>query len=123
VGAERSTAADEGARGRGCAGQDDRVGVRGPHVAVDEAQGTPQLGERQIGQKNTAPYPANPTGAGAVTQLYDIPNQKVTAAYVPWPQDDPTPLRTNPLRSPGEPAGWFASETMVDEVAAAYGID
>jgi CO/xanthine dehydrogenase Mo-binding subunit len=88
-----------------------------------EAQGTPQLGERQIGQKNTAPYPANPTGAGAVAQLYDIPNQKVTAAYVPWPQDDPTPLRTNPLRSPGEPAGWFASESMVDEVAAAYGVD
>jgi nicotinate dehydrogenase subunit B len=88
-----------------------------------EAQGTPQLGERQIGQKNTAPYPANPTGAGAVAQLYDIPNQKVTAAYIPWPQDDPTPLRTNPLRSPGEPAGWFASETMIDEVAAAYGVD
>lgn len=88
-----------------------------------EAQGTPQLGERQIGQKNTAPYPASPTGAGAVAQLYDIANQKVTAAYVPWPQDDPTPLRTNPLRSPGEPAGWFASETMVDEVAAAYGVD
>ena len=88
-----------------------------------EAQGTPQLGERQIGQKNTAPYPASPTGAGAVAQMYDIPNQKVTAAYVPWPQDDPTPLRTNPLRSPGEPAGWFASETMVDEVAAAHGVD
>jgi nicotinate dehydrogenase subunit B len=88
-----------------------------------EAQGTPQLGERQIGQKNTAPYPASPTGAGAVAQLYDIPNQKVTAAYIPWPQDDPTPLRTNPLRSPGEPAGWFASESMVDEVAAALGVD
>jgi CO/xanthine dehydrogenase Mo-binding subunit len=88
-----------------------------------EAQGTPQLGERQIGQKNTAPYPASPTGAGAVAQMYDIPNQKVTAAYIPWPQDNPTPLRTNPLRSPGEPAGWFASETMVDEVAAAHGVD
>jgi CO/xanthine dehydrogenase Mo-binding subunit len=88
-----------------------------------EAQGTPQLGERQIGQKNTAPYPASPTGAGAVAQMYEIPNQKVTAAYIPWPQDDPTPLRTNPLRSPGEPAGWFASETMVDEVAAAHRVD
>ena len=88
-----------------------------------EAQGTPQLGERQIGQKNTAPYPASPTGAGAVAQMYDIPNQKVTAAYIPWPQDDPTPLRTNPLRSPGEPAGWFASESMVDEIAATVGVD
>ena len=88
-----------------------------------EAQGTPQLGERQIGQKNTAPYPGSPTGAGAVAQLYDIPNQKVGASYVPWPQDDPTPLRTNPLRSPGEPAGWFASESFVDEIAAALGVD
>ncbi len=88
-----------------------------------EAQGTPQLGERQIGQKNTAPYPGSPTGAGAMAQLYDIPNQKVVASYVPWPQDDPTPLRTNPLRSPGEPAGWFASESFVDEMAAALGVD
>jgi CO/xanthine dehydrogenase Mo-binding subunit len=88
-----------------------------------EAQGTPQLGERQLGQKNTAPYPANPVGSGAATPLYDIPNQKVTGAYVPWPQEDPTPLRTNPLRSPGEPVGWFATETMVDEVAAAHGVD
>jgi CO/xanthine dehydrogenase Mo-binding subunit len=88
-----------------------------------EAQGTPQLGERQIGQKNTAPYPGSPVGAGAVAQLYDILNQKVMASYVPWPQDDPTPLRTNPLRSPGEPAGWFASESFVDEIAAALGVD
>jgi CO/xanthine dehydrogenase Mo-binding subunit len=88
-----------------------------------EAQGTPQLGERQIGQKNTAPYPASPTGAGAVAQIYDIPNQKVTAAYIPWPQDDPTPLRTNPLRSPGEPIGWFASESFIDEIAAGLGVD
>lgn len=88
-----------------------------------EAQGTPQLAERQIGQKNTAPYPGSPTGAGAVTQLYDIPNQKVAASYVPWPQDDPSPLRTNPLRSPGEPAGWFASESFVDELASVAGVD
>ena len=88
-----------------------------------EAQGTPQLGERQLGQKNTAPYPANPVGSGAAAPLYDIPNQKVTGAYLPWPQEDPTPLRTNPLRSPGEPAGWFATETIVDEVAAGHGVD
>jgi nicotinate dehydrogenase subunit B len=88
-----------------------------------EAQGTPQLGERQIGQKNTAPYPGAPVGGGALAQLYDIPNQRVVASYVPWPQDDPTPLRTCPLRSPGEPAGWFASESFVDEMASALGVD
>jgi nicotinate dehydrogenase subunit B len=88
-----------------------------------EAQGTPQLGERQIGQKNTAPYPGAPIGSGAAPQMYDIPNQKVTSSFVPWPQDNPTPLRTNPLRSPGEPAGWFASESFVDEIASALGVD
>lgn len=88
-----------------------------------EAQGTPQLGERQIGQKNTAPYPAAPIGSGAAPQIYDIPNQRVTSSFVPWPQDNPTPLRTNPLRSPGEPAGWFASESFVDEIASALGVD
>jgi nicotinate dehydrogenase subunit B len=88
-----------------------------------EAQGTPQLGERQIGHKNTAPYPGSPRGGGAMTQLYDIPNQKATASYVPWPQDEPTPLRTSALRAPGEPAGWFASESFIDEIASALGVD
>jgi nicotinate dehydrogenase subunit B len=95
----------------------------GRTFAWTEAQGTPQLGERQLGQKNTAPYPANPVGAGAAHQLYDIPNQKVVASYIPWPQENPTPLRTNPLRSPGEPAGWFASESFIDEIASELGVD
>jgi nicotinate dehydrogenase subunit B len=95
----------------------------GRTFAWTEAQGTPQLGERQIGQKNTAPYPASPVGGGAVRQMYDIPNQKVIASYIPWPQDDPTPLRTNPLRSPGEPAGWYATESFIDEIASALNTD
>jgi len=95
----------------------------GRTFAWTEAQGTPQLGERQLGQKNTAPYPANPVGGGAARQFYDIPNQKVVASYIPWPQEDPTPLRTNPLRSPGEPAGWYATESFIDEIASALGVD
>lgn len=83
-----------------------------------EAQGTPQLGERQLGQKSTAPLPGNPIGGGAIEQIYDFDNQRVVGSYVDWPQDDPTPLRTCPLRSPGEPAGFFASESFVDEIAA-----
>jgi nicotinate dehydrogenase subunit B len=58
-----------------------------------------------------------------MTQLYDIPNQRATAFYVPWPQDDPTPLRTSALRAPGEPAGWFASESFIDEIASVLGVD
>ncbi|MBZ5641795.1 MAG: molybdopterin-dependent oxidoreductase [Acidobacteriia bacterium] len=88
-----------------------------------EAQGTPQLGERQIGQKSTAPLPGNPVGGGAIEQIYDFDSQKVVGSYVDWPQDEPTPLRTNPLRSPGEPAGFFASESFVDEIAAALRVD
>ncbi len=88
-----------------------------------EAQGTPQLAERQIGQKNTAPLPGNPVGSGAVAPMYDFENQKVLGSYIPWPQDDPTPLRTNPLRSPGEPGGIFASESFMDELASELGVD
>ena len=88
-----------------------------------EAQGTPQLGERQIGQKSTAPLPGNPVGGGAIEQIYDFESQRVVGSYVDWPQDEPTPLRTNPLRSPGEPAGFFASESFVDEIAAALRVD
>jgi CO/xanthine dehydrogenase Mo-binding subunit len=88
-----------------------------------EAQGTPQLGERQIGQKSTAPLPGNPIGGGAIEQIYDFDSQKVVGSYVDWPQDDPSPLRTCPLRSPGEPAGFFASESFVDEIAASLQVD
>lgn len=88
-----------------------------------EAQGTPQLGERQIGQKSTAPLPGNPVGSGAGSQTYDFENQNVVGMYMPWPQDDPTPLRTNPLRSPGEPGGIFAGECFIDEIASESGVD
>lgn len=88
-----------------------------------EAQGTPQLGERQIGQKSTAALPGNPVGSGAGSQTYDFENQNVVGMYMPWPQDDPTPLRTNPLRSPGEPGGIFAGECFIDELASAVGAD
>ena len=88
-----------------------------------EAQGTPQLGERQLGQKSTAPLPGNPVGSGAGSQTYDFENQNVMGMYMPWPQDSPTPLRTNPLRSPGEPGGIFAGECFIDEVAAELRVD
>ena len=88
-----------------------------------EAQGTPQLGERQIGQKSTAPLPGNPVGSGAGSQTYDFETQNVVGMYMPWPQDDPTPLRTNPLRSPGEPGGIFAGECFIDEIASELGVD
>jgi len=88
-----------------------------------EAQGTPQLGERHLGQNSTAPLPGNPVGSGASVPSYEIANQKIIGSYVPWPQENPTPLRTNPLRSPGEPGGVFAAECFVDEIASDLRID
>jgi len=92
-------------------------------LPLTEFQGTPQLAERQIGFKNAAAYPGAPRGGGAMSQLYDIPNEKARASYVPWPQDHPSPLRTCVLRAPGDPGGWFASESLVDEIASALQVD
>lgn len=92
-------------------------------LPLTEFQGTPQLAERQIGKNRAPDFPGSPRGGGAITQLYDISNERSRASYVPWPQDNPSPLRTCVLRAPGDLAGWFASESMIDEIASALGID
>jgi nicotinate dehydrogenase subunit B len=92
-------------------------------LPLTEFQGTPQLGERQVGNNRTLGFPGSPRGGPAITQLYDIPNERARAFYVPWPQDNPSPLRTCVLRAPGDPAGWFASESMMDEIASAVRVD
>lgn len=92
-------------------------------LPLTEFQGTPQLGERQIGQNSRPGFPGSPRGGGPITQLYDIPNERAKAEYVPWPQDDPSPLRTCVLRAPGDPPSWFASESMIDEIASAFRLD
>jgi len=86
-----------------------------------ESQGTPQLAERQIGVKTT--LLGNPNGAAGGGEYYDVENQKVTGSVIAWPQDDPTPLRTCALRSPGEPARNFGSESFMDEIACGLGVD
>ena len=86
-----------------------------------EAQGMPLLASRQIGRKPTAQGSASFPGAGG--QIYTFDNQKVTAALIPWVQPDPTPLRTSNLRAPGDLGRCFASESMMDEIASALGVD
>ncbi|MDP9112670.1 MAG: molybdopterin-dependent oxidoreductase [Acidobacteriota bacterium] len=86
-----------------------------------ESQGTPQLAERQIGVKST--LLGNPNGANGGGEHYEIENHRVMGRTVPWPQDDPSPLRTSALRSPGEPPRVFGSESFMDEVAAGVGVD
>ena len=63
----------------------------------------------------------NGTGGGGDTYTFD--NQRIIAAAIPWVQADPTPLRTSPLRAPGDLARVFASESFMDELAAGQGED
>lgn len=55
--------------------------------------------------------------------MYEVPLKTGRGANAPWPQDEPTPLRTGPLRSPGEPARVFGVESFMDELAVAAGKD
>ena len=86
-----------------------------------ESQGTPQLAERQLGTKTK--LLGNPNGANGLGEIYEIEHQRTVGSVIPWPQDDPSPLRTCALRSPGEPPRVFASESFMDELAAELAVD
>jgi len=86
-----------------------------------ESQGTPQLAERQIGAKTD--LLGNPNGVGGGGEYYEIEHHRVAGAVIAWPQDDPSPLRTCALRSPGEPPRNFGSECFLDEIAADLRVD
>lgn len=86
-----------------------------------EAQGTPQLAERQIGIEPTDP--GNPNGAGGAGEIYDFENMKIESKTIPWMFAEPMPLRTASLRSPGEPPRVFATESFVDEIATELRVD
>lgn len=86
-----------------------------------ESQGTPQLGERQLGIVPTN-Y-GNPNGAGGAGEIYDFENMKIESKTLPWMFAEPMPLRTASLRSPGEPPRVFATESFIDELAAELRVD
>jgi nicotinate dehydrogenase subunit B len=86
-----------------------------------EAQGLPQLASRQIGIQPA--NPGNPNGRGGAGEIYEVEHQKVISAAIPWMQPDPTPLRTNALRAPGDLARCFACESFMDEIASELGVD
>lgn len=85
------------------------------------AAGMPLLASRQVGLKPKAQGSPNGTQGGG--QFYGFENQKVVAALIPWVHPDETPLRTSNLRSPGDLARTFASESFMDEIASALGVD
>ena len=86
-----------------------------------EANGVPLVTSRQLGLKPSAQGASNGVGGGGDTYIFD--NQRIVASAIPWLQPDPTPLRTSPLRAPGDLARMFASESFMDELAAAQGAD
>jgi nicotinate dehydrogenase subunit B len=59
-------------------------------------------------------------GGGAIP--YDVENQKATTSGIPW-MLNPNPLRTCNLRAPYAPGRTFATESHVDQLASAAGVD
>ena len=61
--------------------------------------------------------------ASTPSDMYVIPNRRNTLQVVPLPLVWETPLRTGNLRDPDGPQVTFASESFIDELAAAAGAD
>ena len=68
---------------------------------------------------------ATPARGGAATpsEMYAIPNRRMAAHVVGLPLVWETPLRTGNLRDPNGPQVTFASESFIDELAAAAKAD
>ena len=60
---------------------------------------------------------------GGSTFAYRIPNVRATGHIVPPLYVSSSPMRTTHLRDPNGPAGTFAGESFMDELAAAAGVD
>jgi len=89
-----------------------------------EGLGNPLLAARQIGFPSINDGNQNgssPIRAGG--EIYNFDNQRIVAVGIPLSQPDPMPLRTSPLRAPGEPARCFASESHIDDIASYLGVD
>src|SRR6185369_17129032 len=68
---------------------------------------------------------AKPAAGSASTpsEMYAIPNRRMTTHVVSLPLVWETPLRTGNLRDPNGPQSTFASESFIDELAAAAKAD
>jgi CO/xanthine dehydrogenase Mo-binding subunit len=69
--------------------------------------------------------PASPAKGSASTpsDTYAIPHRRMTAEVVSLPMIFETPVRTGNLRDPNGPQSTFASESFIDELAAAAKAD
>ena len=85
------------------------------------ASATTLLASEQIGIKSKSPGQGNGNQGGG--EIYAFENIKVAAEQIPWMQSGPFPLRTGNLRAPGQLSRAFASETLLNEIAADLGVD
>jgi CO/xanthine dehydrogenase Mo-binding subunit len=82
---------------------------------------TPLLASLQVGIKPTNPGGNNGTQSSG--EIYAVPNHRIVAELINWHFPEPIPLRTSNLRAPGDIARCFASESLIDEIAADLKID
>ena len=82
---------------------------------------TPLLASLQVGIRPTNPGGNNGSQGGG--EIYAVPNQRIVAELVNWHFPEPIPLRTSNLRAPGDIARCFASESLIDEIAADLKMD
>jgi CO/xanthine dehydrogenase Mo-binding subunit len=72
------------------------------------------------GTRRTTPAPGS---AALMSDMYAIPNRRMTGHVVSLPLVWETPLRTGNLRDPNGPQSTFAAESFIDELAAAANAD
>ncbi|HKB13117.1 MAG TPA: molybdopterin cofactor-binding domain-containing protein [Vicinamibacterales bacterium] len=88
------------------------------HVGYNEADTV--LIAQLIGRRRATPAPGS---AGTPSEMYEIPNRRAASQVVSLPIVWETPLRTGNLRDPNGPQITFASESFIDELAAAAHAD
>ena len=69
------------------------------------------------------PERPSPGGGRGSDEMYHIPNRREETRPVRFPLAFETPLRTGNLRDPNGPQTTFATESFIDELAAAAGAD
>jgi CO/xanthine dehydrogenase Mo-binding subunit len=73
-----------------------------------------------MGSRRAKPAPGS---AATPSEMYAIPHRRMAAQVVSLPLVWETPLRTGNLRDPNGPQSTFASESFIDELAAAAKAD
>jgi nicotinate dehydrogenase subunit B len=88
------------------------------HVDYDEPDTV--LIAQLMGKRRAMPAPGN---SDVPSDMYGIPHRRMVAEVVSLPLIWETPLRTGNLRDPNGPQVTFASESFIDEMAAAAEAD